>query len=65
MYALVCCQVKEYDTDTRESLRQELTQAAELLDQAARMAMAAMLQVGVLLADLNGCELTATGLSSY
>lgn len=41
--------VKDYDTDTRESLRQELMQSAELLDQAARLAMAAMLQVGVLL----------------
>ncbi|WIA40102.1 hypothetical protein OEZ86_013510 [Tetradesmus obliquus] len=35
---------KDYDSDTRESLRQELVQSAELLDQAARLAMAAMLQ---------------------
>ncbi len=39
--------VKDYDTDTRDGLRQELVQSAELLDQAARLAMAAMLQVGV------------------
>lgn len=37
--------VKEYDTDTRDNLKQELQQSAELLDQAARLAMAAMLQV--------------------
>jgi hypothetical protein len=36
---------KEYDSDTREGLRQELVQSAELLDQASRLAMAAMLQV--------------------
>jgi hypothetical protein len=36
---------KDYDSDTRESLRQELVQSAEFLDQAARLAMAAMLQV--------------------
>jgi hypothetical protein len=40
---------KDYDTDTRESLRQELAQSAELLDQAARLAMAAMLQVSLCL----------------
>lgn len=37
---------KDYDADMREGLRQELIQNAELLDQAARLAMAAMLQVG-------------------
>lgn len=42
--------IKDYDTDARESLKQEMTQSAELLDQAARLAMAAMLQVGLPLA---------------
>lgn len=37
--------IKDYETDMRESLKQELMQSAELLDQAARLAMAAMLQV--------------------
>eukprot|EP00775_Hariotina_reticulata_P013221 gene13221-13351_t len=49
-------QVKEYDTDTRESLRQELTQAAELLDQASRMAMAAVLQGAVFDTDAKRAE---------
>jgi hypothetical protein len=35
--------------DTKEQLSQELAQAAEFLDQAARLAMAAMLQVSVVL----------------
>jgi hypothetical protein len=37
--------LRDYDLDTREGLSQELAQAAEFLDQAARLAMAAMLQV--------------------
>lgn len=37
--------LKDYDVETREGLCQELNQAAEFLDQAARLAMAAMLQV--------------------
>jgi hypothetical protein len=38
--------LRDYDLDTKDSLTQELAQAAEFLDQAARLAMAAMLQVG-------------------
>lgn len=38
--------LRDYDMETREGLSQELAQAAEFLDQAARLAMAAMLQVG-------------------
>lgn len=37
--------LRDYDLDTREGLSQELAQTAEFLDQAARLAMAAMLQV--------------------
>lgn len=37
--------LRDYDLDTKEGLSQELQQAAEFLDQAARLAMAAMLQV--------------------
>lgn len=37
--------LRDYDTDSREGLSQELAQAAEFLDQSARLAMAAMLQV--------------------
>lgn len=37
--------LRDYDADTREGLSQELAQAAEFLDQAARLAMASMLQV--------------------
>lgn len=37
--------LRDYDMDTKEGLSQELAQAAEFLDQAARLAMAAMLQV--------------------
>ena len=39
--------LRDYDMETKEGLSQELAQAAEFLDQAARLAMAAMLQVGV------------------
>jgi hypothetical protein len=41
--------LKDYDMDTKEQLSQELAQAAEFLDQAARLAMAAMLQVSEVL----------------
>jgi hypothetical protein len=38
--------LRDYDLKTKDSLTQELAQAAEFLDQAAQLAMAAMLQVG-------------------
>lgn len=39
--------MKDFDTEGREGLRAELQQSAEFLDHAARMAMAATLQVQV------------------
>ena len=43
--SLALARLKDYDSDSREGLRQELAQSAEFLDQAARLAMAATLQV--------------------
>lgn len=49
--------LRDYDMETKEGLSQELAQAAEFLDQAARLAMAAMLQVGVSKAVLGTRQL--------